>query len=144
MIILIISALLIFAVFVFHCLRDKNPLLDLTLFKNRYFSYSNIAMFLISGFLAGNNFIMPFFLYDKLNFSELNMGFVFMIYSASYMIFSLIYGKISYKINSALISSVAAFLSFISVLLFSLNINNTNIIHIVLLFIISSMINLPP
>lgn len=133
---LIVVSLVLTVLFIVHCLKSKNPLVDLTLFKNRYFTAGNIAMFLISAFLAGNNFLMPFYLTEVQKFSEVQTGGLFVIYSASYMIFSLIYGKISKKIQSAKVSSFAGILSVFAVLLFIANIHRTGALYVILFFIL--------
>ncbi|MCR5260380.1 MAG: MFS transporter [Candidatus Gastranaerophilales bacterium] len=122
--------------FIVHCLKSDNPLVDLSLFKNKYFTAGNFAMFLISAFLAGNNFIMPFYLAEIKHFSEVQTGSLFVIYSASYMTFSLIYGKISKKIQATKVSSLAGVLSTLSVLLFMLNIKQDGFAYIIGFFIL--------
>ena len=133
--ILSVSVILTFW-FIFHCLKTENSLVDLSLFKNKYFTAGNIAMFLISAFLAGNNFLMPFYLTEIKHLSELNIGSLFVIYSASYMTFSLIYGKISKKIKSAKVSSFAGVLSVLSVLMFVLNIDKSSLAYVIGFFIL--------
>jgi len=122
--------------FTIHCLKSDNPLVDLSLFKSSYFTAGNIAMFLISAFLAGNNFIMPFYLSEIKHFSEVQTGSLFVIYSASYMTFSLIYGKISKKIRASIVSTVAGILSALSVLLFVLSIDKAGIANVIGFFIL--------
>ncbi|MBQ2644081.1 MFS transporter [bacterium] len=136
LIILLIISLILSLWFIIHCLKEENALVDLNLFKNRYFTAGNIAMFLISAFLAGNNFLMPFYLTEVKSFSEVQIGSLFVIYSASYMTFSLIYGKISKNINAAKISSIAGILSVFSILIFILNIQKTSSLYIILFFIL--------
>lgn len=125
--------------FIMHCTTSKNPLVNLCLFKNRYFSYANIAMFFVSAFLAGNNFIIPFYLTEIKNFSELQIGIYFIIYSASYMLFSLCYGKISTKISPAKVSTVASVSAILSILFFILNINQDNNLYVIIYFITLGM-----
>jgi len=136
MIFVLILSITLISLFISHCIKTQEALVDLNLFKNKYFSMANIAMFLISAFLAGHNFIMPFYLSEILKFSEIKTGFVFMIYSASYMLFSLVYGKISLKTNSSKISALGAFIAIVSNLLFIFNINNSNYAVIIIFFIL--------
>lgn len=117
--------------FVWHCIKAENPLVDLNLFKNKYFSFANLAMFMVSAFLAGNNFIIPFYLTEIKHFSELQIGLYFIIYSASYMIFSLSYGKISNRVSASKVSTAAAFLATLTVLFFLLNIYQTSNLFVV-------------
>lgn len=135
---LVISVFLI-VYFVVHCKKTKNPLVDLNLLKDRYFSSANSAMFLISAFLAGNNFIMPFYLSDIKHLNEIQTGLLFIIYSASYMTFSLVYGKISKSYPAEAISAVSAFASFLTVVFFIINMQSTNLIFTILFFVLLGM-----
>lgn len=138
LIILCVSTILA-GYFIYHCLKSENPLVDLNLFKNKYFTYANLAMFMISAFLAGNNFIMPFYLTEVKHFSELQIGLYFIIYSASYMTFSLTYGKFSQKVSASKVSTIAGFLATLTILLFVLNMYQTGTLVVVLYFILLGM-----
>ncbi len=138
LIILCVSTILA-GYFIYHCLKSENPLVDLNLFKNKYFTYANLTMFMISAFLAGNNFIMPFYLTEVKHFSELQIGLYFIIYSASYMTFSLTYGKISQKVSASKVSTIAGFLATLTILLFVLNMYQTGTLVVVLYFILLGM-----
>ena len=74
---ILIVSLFLLIYFIYHCQKNSNALLDLNLLKNKYFSCANSAMFLISGFLAGNNFIMPFYLSEIKHLSEFKIGHLF-------------------------------------------------------------------
>lgn len=136
MVALLIVSVCLTVWFVLHCLRAENPLVDLNLFKNKYFTFANLAMFMVSAFLAGNNFIMPFYLTEIRHFSELQIGLYFIIYSASYMIFSLTYGKISNKISASKVSTGAGFLATLTVLFFILNMYQMSNLFVVAYFIL--------
>lgn len=139
MIALLTASLFLSGYFIYNCKKVQNPLIKLDLLKNRYFSYANSAMFLISGFLAGNNFIMPFYLSEIKNLSEFQTGLMFIIYSASYMTFSLLYGKISAKVSAAKVSSIAALMSVLSIIFFIKNIEGEGIYYTIILFILLGM-----
>ncbi len=139
MIALLLVSLFLSGYFIYNCKKTQNPLIKLDLFKNRYFSYANSAMFLISGFLAGNNFIMPFYFSEIKNLSEFQTGLMFIIYSASYMTFSMFYGKISAKVSAAKVSSIAALMSVLSIIFFIKNIAGEGIYYTIILFILLGM-----
>lgn len=84
-----------FAMFIFREKQAKYPLLDLSLFNNPTFNFANMAMFLVSAFLAGTNFLMPFYLTEIKGLSPAQIGGIFMIYSISYMLTGIVSGKIS-------------------------------------------------
>lgn len=94
----------------------SNPLFDLSLFTSKAFTYGNIASVLAYAFLAGNNFLMPFYLQYFKGLRPEQAGFVFLVYSIVYGIVGPISGKLSLTINprilctfGMLIASVAAF-----------------------------------
>jgi EmrB/QacA subfamily drug resistance transporter len=47
--------------FIVHALRVRNPLLDLTLFKNRNFTIANICIFVLGATLFGSMFLLPLY-----------------------------------------------------------------------------------
>lgn len=133
---ILVVSLFLLIYFIYHCQKNSNSLLDLNLLKDKYFSSANSAMFLISAFLAGNNFIMPFYLAEIKHLSEFKIGLLFIIYSASYMTFSLIYGKISKKYLPSKVSSLASLASVLSIIFFIVNIQNSNLVYTVMFFIL--------
>ena len=51
---LLAAAVVMLVLFIWHSRVDENPILDLTLFKNRVFAFSNAALFFFgAGFLCG-------------------------------------------------------------------------------------------
>lgn len=122
-IIFLVISFVFFVLFILRTKQTKNPLLNLSLFNNLNFDYANIAMFLVSAYLSATNFLIPFYLSHILKFSTVQMGFLFMLYSLSYLITSFISGKISNKISLKLMC--AASMLFLSLnilgLVFSMN-----------------------
>lgn len=114
----------------------KFALIDIKVFKNISFDFANIAMFLLSAFLAGTNFLMPFYLYEIKHLSVANVGFVFILYSISYLITSLISGKISTKIKSYKTCIFSMLLSTINILFFVYTSTTTNLWQVELFLIL--------
>ena len=136
MALLLITSIIFVFLFIFHCFKSQNPLVNLSLFKNKYFTYANLAMFMVSAFLAGNNFIIPFYLSEIKHFSEFQIGLYFIIYSASYMLFSLTYGKISKKVSASKVSTLASLLATSTVVLFIFTLFKTSNLFIISYFIL--------
>lgn len=136
MIILLVVSLVLSGYFLIHCKKSENPLIDLNLFKNKYFSYANTAMFFISAFLAGNNFIMPFYLYQVKKMSEFEIGLIFIVYSVSYLIFSIVSGKISNKVSPEKVATIASFAVVFSILFFILNVDNSSMMYVLVFFVL--------
>lgn len=105
--------------FIRHEKKTAAPLLDLSLFRNRAFTYGNIASGLAYAFLAGNNFLMPFYLMYVKGLKSEAAGFVFLTYSLVYMAIGPISGKLSLKINPRLLCTFGMALGGFSALLFA-------------------------
>lgn len=119
----IIGSFLLFAgtfyTFIRHEKSTKTPLLDLSLFRSRAFTFGNIASGLAYAFLAGNNFLMPFFLMNVKGLKSETAGFVFLTYSLVYMAVGPISGRLSLRISPRMLCTFGMALGGLSALLFS-------------------------
>jgi MFS family permease len=89
--------------------RHLNPLVDLALFKNRTFVAENVSCALAYAFLAGNNFIMPFYLQAFQGLSPQKTGMVFILYSLVYMVTGPVVGKLLKIVKARTLCSAAMF-----------------------------------
>ena len=125
----LLFAFIIFLIlFIYRITTFKFPLLNPSLFKNLNFDYANIAMLFVSILLSGTNFIMPFFLATVKNLGVTQIGFVIMVYSISYMVASIVSGKLSKILKSKTISIVAMIIGLINISTFSYLLNCNSII----------------
>ena len=99
--------------------RHRSPLVDVSLFKNSMFTAENVSCGLAYAFLAGNNFLMPFYLQTLKGLSPQKTGFVFMLYSIVYMVTGPVAGKLSAKVRPRLLCSLAMFFAGGAIILFS-------------------------
>lgn len=136
MFVILILATIFTVAFWIRMKNYKFALIDIKVFKNISFDFANIAMFLLSAFLAGTNFLMPFYLYEIKHLSVANVGFVFILYSISYLITSLISGKISTKIKSYKTCIFSMLLSTINILFFVYTSTTTNLWQVELFLIL--------
>ena len=138
--IFIVIAVFALILFIIRALKIENPILNLQVFKNLNFDFANIAMFLVSAYLAATNFLIPFYLTKILNFSLVKIGFFFMLYSVSYMLTSLISGKLSNKISLRIVCAVSMFILSLNIvgLVTSMN-EEYNILFLYPFFIISGI-----
>jgi MFS family permease len=113
--------------------------LDLSLFNNAAFNFANIAMFLVSAFLAGTNFLMPFYLTEIKGLAPAKVGAVFMIYSISYMLTGLISGKLSRKIPAETLCVGSMFLASITLILFAYILSFEGIYYVIAYFILTGV-----
>lgn len=136
MFVILILAIIFTVAFWIRMKNYKFALIDINVFKNISFDFANIAMFLLSAFLAGTNFLMPFYLYEIKHLSVANVGFVFILYSISYLITSLISGKLSTKIKPYKICIFSMLLSTINILFFVYSSTRTNLWQVELFLIL--------
>jgi EmrB/QacA subfamily drug resistance transporter len=87
--------------------RTAHPLLDYRLFRSPVFNYGNLANFLCLSFLAGHNFITPFYLITVKELPTERAGTVFLLYSLIYMAMGPLAGQLSKRINPRLLCTVA-------------------------------------
>ena len=85
--------------FLFWEKRARRPLLDMSLFRSKAFTYGNLASGLTVAFLGGSNFLMPFYLEYVKGMGSEHTGLVILSYSAVYMAVSFAAGRAADKIN---------------------------------------------
>lgn len=89
--------------FVVRELKFKNPILDLTLFKNKTFLLLNIMLALMFFAFAGANYLLPFYLEYIQGLTTANSGLVLTVMSFGMMITGtvsgFIYGKLIGKVK---------------------------------------------
>jgi len=90
--------LLFLAGFVMRERSSRSPLLDYRFFRSRAFSSGNVANFLAYAFLAGNNFIIPFYLIIVKGLSPEKAGLALLVYSLVFVWVGPLAGQLSKKI----------------------------------------------
>lgn len=98
------------AMFVIRERHAVNPLLDYALFRSPSFNFGNAANFLCLAYLAGHNFITPFYLVIIKKLPTERAGTVFLLYSLIYMGMGPLAGRLSKRINPRMLCTVALFL----------------------------------
>ena len=83
--------------------RARTPLLDLALFRCRQFIYGNLASCIAYAFLAGTNFLMPFYLTRAKDLRPEQAGMMFLIYSLVYMATGPAAGRLSLRVHPNLL-----------------------------------------
>ncbi|WP_028321578.1 MFS transporter [Desulfatiglans anilini] len=102
------TGIMLLIVFIWVERRAVNPIVDLTLFKNKTLSYAMAGLFLF--FLAGPAYVllMPFYLLEALRLSPLESGMLLAVVSASTLIASPVSGAVSDRIGRRWPSSFGA------------------------------------
>lgn len=96
----IIAAIVSFTAFLWTELRRKEPLLQLSLFKNPLFSLSILCGFLVFTANFCFNIIAPFYAQNMLNLSPFEAGFLLMLLPICMVVVAPISGALSDKIGS--------------------------------------------
>ncbi|HMK64840.1 MAG TPA: MFS transporter [Thermodesulfobacteriota bacterium] len=87
-------------------MKAKHPLIDLSLFKIRIFSFGNIAGFLSFLSLSANVFLMPFFLQLALGYSPVHSGLLMTPTALAIVVVAPLSGWLSDRFGSRLLSTV--------------------------------------
>ncbi|MEW6367811.1 MAG: MFS transporter [Acidobacteriota bacterium] len=99
--VIVSSFLLSVLSFVLFLLRERSaatPLLELRLFSNLAFTLGNLASVLAFAFLAGHNFLLPFYLTLVAGMRIEKAGAIYLIYSLVYMAVGPAAGRISKRV----------------------------------------------
>jgi EmrB/QacA subfamily drug resistance transporter len=70
----VLVGVVLVAVFAFHALRIKNPLLDLRLYRNRHFTAASIVMFALGAAVFGAMILMPLYWQDLRGYNVIDTG----------------------------------------------------------------------
>ena len=89
----LISGLIIGVIFLWHERRNKDPMVQLGLFKSRNFSGANIMTFAMYGALAGFTFSLVIYMQTKLGYSAIKAG-------ASLLPVSIVLGLFSSRVGA--------------------------------------------
>lgn len=95
------------AAFTFRERASRSPFLDYGLFKSRAFSSGNVANFLAYAYLAGNNFIIPFYLVIVKGLSPEQAGVILLTYSIVFFCVGPVAGFLSNRIHPRLLCTCA-------------------------------------
>jgi len=132
-----ISSVLLFSAFVYTEIRAESPMMDLTLFKNRLFTMSNVS--LLISFIAGFSitFLMPFYFQQLRGMPPTMVGLMMIPQPIMAILIIPISGILSDRIDSRYISSLGIFIVAIGMfLLSSLDINSTTLQSTIFLMIV--------
>lgn len=84
----IVAGVVLLFVFIFYELRQREPMIDLGLFRIRAFAGANLATFFLYFALSANLFYLPMLLVAGWGLSEAEVGFIFLPLSASIALLS--------------------------------------------------------
>lgn len=115
----LIFSLIFFVLFCIQELKHKQRLIDLSLFKNLNFTFAILAAFTGFMLMAGNAFLLPFFLKYIKQLKTEEIGMILMIYSIGFILVTPFVGRISDKVNPRILCSVSLFFCALASFVFS-------------------------
>jgi EmrB/QacA subfamily drug resistance transporter len=115
--------------------KHKDPILDLVILKNSKFTFALSATMMAYMLIAGNAFILPFYLALVKGLSPSVTGIILLIYSLIYVFLSPYAGKLSDRKNPALLCVIAMAAAAINTFAFSYSIRNNGLIPVCIFLI---------
>ncbi|NPU84934.1 MAG: DHA2 family efflux MFS transporter permease subunit [Syntrophaceae bacterium] len=101
----LLSAAFFSVAFLFRERRSPDPLLNWSLFRDRRFLVANLANFFTSMFVAGVNFLFPFYLIYVQGLGQAVTGAVLILFSGVYVLVSPVAGRMSDRIGVRLLTT---------------------------------------
>jgi Na+/melibiose symporter-like transporter len=104
----LVVALVSLVLFVRTEQRVDIPILDLTLFRDRLFTASNLSLFFITSTQSAISVLLPFYLQNLMGFTPTQMGWIIIGSSVVIILFAPLAGWLSDRFGSRLLCSVGA------------------------------------
>ena len=92
-------AIITLGYFVWHELKAADPLLELRLFKNRNFLFTNLIMSLVFFSFAGINYLLPFYLQYVKGYGTSDSGLILTALSVAMMVAGLVSGLLYNRVG---------------------------------------------
>ncbi len=89
--------------FILTELRVETPILSLSLFRIRLFSFANLSLFFITSTQSAIQFLMPFYLQSIMGFTPSQMGWIIITGSVAIIMFAPTAGALSDRFGSRLL-----------------------------------------
>lgn len=125
--------------FILFIIQEKtcsDPLLNLTLFKNKIFVITIFSLGTVYGLLAGSNFLLPFLL-EKINLlSPSQSGLILMIYGTVFFLFSPFIGRLTDKINPAYFIVTGAIILTFNMVFFAFTVRNPGLWPVIIFMLL--------
>lgn len=101
------TSVLLFFFFILWEKRCKDPLLDMAILKNSGFVFALLATTMAYMLIAGNSFLLPFYLELAKGMDSAKTGMILLVYSLIYVFVSPYAGKLSDRTNPVTVCAIA-------------------------------------
>lgn len=115
-----ILAFMLIAGFVLWERRSKDPILDLSIFGNRSFSFAILASIVGFGLMSGSNVLLPFYLLYGLKVDVTHAGFILMTFAVVFSMTSPVAGRLSDKVSKVRLTVIGMSIALLSCVAFAL------------------------
>jgi len=105
---LALFSVMTFCLFIWTELRAETPILHLSLFRNRLFSFGNLSLFVVALTQSAVQFLIPFYLQSIMGFTPFQMGWIIIANSVVIVMVAPIAGWLSDRLGSRLLCTVGA------------------------------------
>ena len=112
-------ALVLLALFVRRELLCTSPLLDFTLFRNRTLTLALLATSMVFMFVAGNTFLLPFYLEVVKHFTIQQTSMVLFLYALVHVVFSPSVGRLADRVRPGKLCAIGLASASVSAFFFS-------------------------
>lgn len=114
----ILSAALILG-FILWERKSKDPILDLSIFQDRNFSFAILASVVGFGLIAGSNVLLPFYLINGLKIDVSHAGFMMMTFPVVFSMVSPLTGRLSDRVLKVHLTMIGMALATLTCIAFS-------------------------
>jgi EmrB/QacA subfamily drug resistance transporter len=114
-----LTALLLIGLFIFREKRAADPVLDLSIFSGRSFSFAILASVAGFGLMTGSNVLLPFYLSNGLHIDVEHAGFILMTFPVLFSLLSPVTGRLSDRVSKVRLTFIGMLLAFLNCLLFA-------------------------
>jgi EmrB/QacA subfamily drug resistance transporter len=135
-------AIVLLTLFVVRELRCKSPLLDFTLFRNRTLVFALLATSMVFMWVAGNTFLLPFYLEIVKHLTIQQTSMVLFLYAVVHVIFSPRVGRLADRVRPGKLCAVGLASASLSTFFFSytLRLNSMAYVLVFAVWIASSYV----
>jgi len=116
----LLGSILLLLLFVFWEKRVKEPILDLSIFRSRSFSFAILASIFGFGLMAGSNVLLPFYIIYGLKIDVTHAGFILMTFAVVFSMTSPVTGRLSDRVSKVRLTILGMLLAAGSCIAFAL------------------------
>lgn len=138
-ILLLITFLITFLLFLFIEKRVSEPIFPLSFLKIRTFTFSSLTLFILGLSLTSGTLLVTLFLTNMMNFSSMKSGLIISSLAFSSMFTSIISGKFSDKLGSVKFTFVGMLGMCISTFLYTTVKYNSSFYYVILLLCLTGL-----